>query len=115
MPEPVPTPTALQLVTVAEIAMVTVEEAQSMIAADASQDISNAKWSLTLNQIDEWADLGSDPGDIKRIDSIEFFEGASGKGRLDFRNTLRQRYGLCPLRTENPAQSSLNVRSLKWF
>jgi hypothetical protein len=115
MPEPVPTPTALQIVTVAEIAMVTVDEVRTMIAADDDQDISDAKWSLTLVQIDEWGDIGSDPGDIKKIDTIEFFEGVTGEGRLDFRNTLRLRYGLCALITENPAESNLSVRSLRWF
>lgn len=114
MPIPSPEPTAAQIVTVAEIAMVSVEEATTFVSADSDQDVADAKWARTLADITNWADLGSDLGDTKRVDSIEFFEGAVAEGRLSFRNTLRQRYGLGPLLSETTGVG-VNIRSLCWF
>lgn len=114
MPTPSPTPSESEILTAAEIAMVSYEYAETMIAADSSQPVADAKWAATLTQISDWADVGSDAGDIKRVDTIEFFEGAAAKARLAFRNTLRLRYGLAPLLSET-AGTGTNPSSLQWF
>ena len=116
MPTPVPTPTAAQIVTVAEIAMVTTDKATSMIAADSDQDISNAKWAATVLDIARWnAGVSTDAGDVKRVDQIEFFEGSNVNARLDLRNNVRLRYGLEFLTSESVAGCGLRVQSLNWF
>ncbi|MEO5859174.1 MAG: hypothetical protein ABIR33_09525 [Pyrinomonadaceae bacterium] len=101
MPEPVPTPTASQIVTVAEIAMVTVALVITAIAADSDQDISDAKWAKTLTDIALWdGGVSTDAGDVKRVDVIEFFEGSNVNARLNIRNRIRARYGFDLLTTD---------------
>ena len=114
MPEPVPAPTPAQIVTLADIVMETTDSVTTAVAADSDQDISNAKWAQTLTDIARWTDeLSTGGGEIKRVGQIEFFEGGSNESRLDFRNTIRRRYGYSDLLTE---QGSLTeVSSLKWF
>jgi hypothetical protein len=116
MPTPVPTPTAAQIVTVAEIAMVSTDAAASMVTADSTQEISDAKWSATLLDIASWTGgVGRDAGDVKRVDQIEFFEGAAANARLDIRNAVRMRYGLSFISSEAANAANVNVSSLKWF
>jgi hypothetical protein len=115
MPTPIPTPTAAQIVTVAEIMMVSTSKAESLIAADSGQDISDAKWAATLTDITRWATIGSDAGDVKRVDQIEFFEGSAANARLDLRNALRIRYGLPILTSEASAGIGVEMKSLCWF
>lgn len=118
MPTPVPTPTAAQLVTVAEIMMISVDDARSRIAADSDQDISDAKWAATLTDIASWTTGGvsTDAGDVKRVDQIEFFQGSNVSTRLDLRNRVRFRYGL-PFVTSEEAGGGAGVimASLEWF
>jgi hypothetical protein len=102
MPEPVPTPTAEEIVTVAEIAMLASAAAAAMIAADEDQGISDAKWARTLEDIDLWPDIRDEAGDIKKVGPIEFFEGTGGMTRLSFRNMIRVRYGQTVLTSETP-------------
>lgn len=114
MPTPEPNPTAAQLVTVAEIMSVSVDEARSLIAADSEQEISDAKWAKTIEDLAAWPGIKNASRKIKRVDDIEFFEGGAGDQRLAFRNDLRARYGLGALATEvgnvcGPASS------LEWF
>lgn len=114
MPEPVPTPTPEQIVTLADIVMETTDSVTSAIAADSSQDISDAKWAQTQADIVRWnADIYEDGGDVKKVGSIEFFEGAGISSRLDFRNTIRRRYGYPDLTTEKG--SLTEISSLRWF
>jgi hypothetical protein len=116
MPEPVPAPTTEQLVIIAEIAMVSVDEASGMVASDTDQDVSSAKWARTLTDIDRWDSIRNEGGDIKRIGNIEFFEGTSDETRLEFRNLIRGRYGLDLLTTEVEASfNSFAASSLQWF
>jgi hypothetical protein len=114
MPTPIPDPTPAQIVTLSDIVMETTDSVTTAIAADTDQEISNAKWGLTLSDITRWNDdLADDGGDIKRVGSIEFFQGASISSRLDFRNAIRRRYGYPELLSE---KGSLNeVSSLRWF
>lgn len=115
MPTPDPTPTAAQIVIVAEIAMVTVEFASSMISAHADADIVDAQWAATLADIARWAEgIGTDTGDVKRVDQIEFFEKSNVAARLDIRNSIRLRYGLPYLSAES-AGLSVDMASLQWF
>jgi hypothetical protein len=113
MAEPVPEPTATQLVTVAEIMMVDADEVLDLVSAD-SQLISNAKWALTLADITTWTSLVDEANDVKRVGSIEFFENNIGVSRLAFRNKLRQRYGLDLLMVETGSFLTA-VTSLEWF
>lgn len=116
MPEPVPAPTAPQIVTVAEIAMVSVDEVQTMISANASQDIVDAQWAATLLDIASWTTggIGRDAGDVKRVDQIEFFEGGASNARLEIRNAVRMRYGLPRLEDES-AVNAVPISSLNWI
>lgn len=117
MPIPVPTPTAAQIVAVAEIMMVSTEKATQLISADSQQDIADAKWASTLNDLAAWSGgIGTDAGDLKRVDQIEFFEGSALNARLDLRNRLRLRYGLELISSEQAAAGSgTNMKSLQWF
>jgi hypothetical protein len=116
MPTPVPAPTPAQIVTVAEIAMVSTDVASAMIAADLTQEISDAKWAATLLDISSWTGgVGRDAGDVKRVDTIEFFEGSNVNARLDLRNAVRLRYGLDFLSSESSAACGVAIESLRWF
>lgn len=115
MPEPVPAPTAEELVIVAEVAMLPYSDVESMVSADSDQDVSDAKWARTLEDIDTWTDVRDEAGDIKRVGSIEFFEGIGT--RLDFRNRIRSRYGQTLLISERErvGLTAFDVSSLPWF
>jgi hypothetical protein len=113
MAEPVPEPTAAQLVTVAEIMMEDADEVLDLVSQD-SQAISNAKWALTLADITTWTSLVDEANDVKRVGSIEFFENNIEISRLAFRNKVRLRYGLDALPTET-GQFLTAVTSLEWF
>lgn len=117
MPTPSPEPTPAQIVTVAEIAMVTVDEVVTMIAANSSQDIVDAQWAATLLDIASWTTggVGRDAGDVKRIDQIEFFESGASNARLEIRNAVRMRYGLPFMTSEEASQSSVTLASLNWI
>ena len=113
MPEPVPEPTAAQIVTVSDIVMETTDSVTTAVAADSSQDISNAKWAATLLNITTWNEgLWDDGGNVKKVGSIEFFEPGSASTRLDFRNMIRRRYGYSELLSE---QNAFVISSLRWF
>jgi hypothetical protein len=99
--EPVPAPTSTEIVTVAEITQLPVAVVLAMVSADEDQDISNAKWARTLEDIDLWPEIRDEAGDIKRVGSIEFFEGANIDTRLGFRNMIRTRYGQVILLSES--------------
>lgn len=116
MPEPVPAPTAAQIVTVAEIAMVSTDEVVTMISANSSQDIVDAQWAATLLDIASWTTggVGRDAGDVKRVDQIEFFESGAVNARLEIRNAVRMRYGLPRLESESSA-SAVTLASLNWI
>ena len=114
MPTPVPAPTAPQIVAVADIVMKDTDSVVSAISADSDQDISNAKWAQTLVDIETWdEEVRDDGGNVKKVGSIEFFENAGITSRLDFRNTIRRRYGYPLLATE--AAGLTEISSLQWF
>ncbi len=116
MATPTPTPTAAQMVTFAEIAMIPADDVLALISAGSDQDLINAKWAASLTDIAAWSSVGTDAGDIKRIDTIEFFEGAATNARLDLRNRLRARYGLPLLLDESGnLAGAAEITSLKWF
>ena len=114
MAEPTPTPTADQLVTVAEIMMISADEVLALVSVDA-QSISDAKWSRTLTDITTWAGIVDEFNDIKRVGSIEFFEKNIVTSRTNFRNKLRLRYGLTALATEEASSEMEGMSSLRWF
>lgn len=107
-PDPAPTPA--QLVTLAEIVMEAVGDAESMVKGESTQAIADAKWARTLTDIEAWADLADDIGDVKKLGSIEFFENKTVAGRLEFRNKIRRRYGYPELST-----GELAIASGTWF
>jgi len=92
MPIPDPTPTASQLATLSEIVMLSDDETLEMVSSPDDQDISDAKWALTLTDIGNWTTIRDDAGDVKKVGEIEFFDKA-GNTRLNFRNNIRRRYG----------------------
>jgi hypothetical protein len=110
---PTPTPTAAQIVTVAEIVMLSTDEVETMITGESDQDIADAKWALTLADIATWAGLVDEANDIKRVGSIEFFENNIGTSRLAFRNKIRLRYGYEVLLTEGVGSYAIAIGS--WF
>jgi hypothetical protein len=122
MPQPVPTPLVDELITVAEICLVTYDEAVVMVAADSQQEVSNAKWAATLEDLALWPALRFETGDVKKVGSIEFFEEAASSGRLDFRNSIRARYNQ-PLLTSETSETtssgsslaSAGISSQQWF
>lgn len=116
MPQPVPMPFALEIATVADMTMLTTDEVTSMVAADSDQDISDAKWELTLADIDTWnASFAAGKRQTKKVGPIEFFED-SEYSELDFRNRIRSRYGQELLTSvRGTAESGLVASSLAWF
>jgi hypothetical protein len=99
MPEPIPTPTAAEIESVVDITMLSTAAVTAMIAAY-DQDIADAKWAATLEDIALWPDIRDEAGDIKKVGSIEFFEASSWNTRLGFRNRIRARYGQALLLSE---------------
>lgn len=116
MPTPSPAPTPAEIVTVAEIAMVSYDDAETMISADSVQAVSDAKWAKTLLDIGTWeGGVDRDAGDVKRVDQIEFFEGGAANARLEIRNAVRMRYGLPWMSSEAAEQSGVTLASLNWI
>lgn len=96
--------------------MLSVDEVATMIAADSDQDISDAKWALTLSDITAWdAGIRNSAGKIKKVGSIEFFEGAVPKTRLDFRNMVRSRYGQSYLFYEGEGEGCDLISTQQYF
>lgn len=96
--------------------MLSVDEVSTMIAADSDQDIVNAQWALTLADITAWdAGIRDEAGDIKKVGSIEFFEGIAPKTRLDFRNMVRVRYGQTVLFYEGQDDAQELVSTQQYF
>lgn len=121
MPQPTlpSSPTAEQLVIVSEITLLDYDTVATMVAADSSLDVSNAKWALTVADIAAWPAIKEETGDVKRVGTIEFFEAAASSPRLDFRNKVRARYNQPLLTTERPQQdtqvSLYGIASQEWF
>lgn len=105
MAQPVPYPTAAQIEIVVEITRLSTAAVTTMIAAY-DQDIADAKWARTLEDINLWLPIRDEAGDVKKIGPIEFFDGASITTRLEFRNRVRTRYGQLALLSEVPQSSS---------
>jgi hypothetical protein len=97
MPEPVPTPTAAQIVDLSDILSLSITATSEAVAADESQEISNAKWAKTLADLTTYATLYGDAGDIKRVGTIEFFENKAQVQLLRIINGIRRRYGVTEL------------------
>ena len=100
MPEPVPSPTPAEIETVAEMTLLSTDVVTAMVA-NYEQEIADAKWALTLDDILDWDSLRNKKGDIKKVGSIEFFEGGHGGLRLRMMNRVRARYGYQALINEN--------------
>lgn len=116
MPTPSPAPTAEEIVIVSEITMLSVDTVSEMVASDSSQNISDAKWSLTLADIAIWnAGLGTKSGKLKKVGSIEFFEGKDADYRLLFRNNIRRRYGYDDLVSETNGVMGILQTTLDYF
>jgi hypothetical protein len=114
MPTPVPTPTPAQIVTLADIVMESTESVTTAVAAGSDQNISNAKWAQTLADIAAWGTkFTSGKRQLKRAGNVEFYQGSFENGRLEFRNTIRRRYGYSDLITENNGLTEIS--SLQWF
>jgi len=114
MPTPSPAPTPGEIVIVAEIMMVTPDVATQAIESDSTQNVSDAKWALTLDDVGKWDNIKNESGDVKKVGSIEFFENKNFSTRLDFRNNLRARYGLYLLRSEYDSANNNIVSTLRW-
>ena len=97
---PDPVPTADQIETVAEITMLPTATVTLMISAY-EQEVADAKWARTLEDIERWSAIRDETGDIKRVGDIEFFEGTGVVTRLGFRNLIRLRYGQPVLLSES--------------
>jgi hypothetical protein len=114
MPVPVPTPAVDEVQIVSEIVLETYETTESAIDGQSTQAIADAKWALTLDDVDAWAAIETETGDVKRVGEIEFFQGTAPETRLDFRNKVRQRYGFSALTSER-VPAGVEVASLPWF
>jgi hypothetical protein len=113
MATPSPEPTTAELVLLAEILQEPADTVLDLVSADA-QDISDAKWALTLTDLDSWPAIRDEANDIKKVGSIEFFEGVAGQIRLNFINNVRRRYGLDVLISEAYGVQAA-MTSLNWF
>lgn len=111
---PSPTPTEAEIVEAAEIMLTSYDTAYSAIYGETVQAVANAKWAKVLEYIAAWPAVRDEANDIKRVGSIEFFEGTSGTVRLSFRNTLRALYGLDPLASEISGTQAA-FTSVNWF
>jgi hypothetical protein len=114
MPEPSPTPTPAQLVTLADIVMEDTDSVTTAVASDSDQDISDAKWAQTLLDIASWGttyQTGKRP--LKRAGNVEFYQTSVAESRLEFRKTIRRRYGYSDLVSE--AAGLTEISSLQWF
>lgn len=110
MPIPVPNPSPGELATLSEIVMLSDDETLQMVSSPTDQEISNAKWEATQNQMETWEAVKGDSGDIKKVGPIEFFDKAENT-RLNFRNDIRRRYKIDILldesgNTVSPSSSS---------
>ncbi len=100
MPIPSPAPTPEELATLSEIVMLSDDETLEMVSSPGDQDISDAKWALTLTDIGNWSTVRDDAGDVKKLGPIEFID-KTNQTRLNFRNKIRHdRYGLEALSDE---------------
>lgn len=115
MPTPSPTPTDDELRIAAEIMMVDIEDVLDIVSSNSTQGFSDVNWAATLNDIDSWDSIKGESGDIKRVGSIEFFEGKNISTRLDFRNMIRSRYGLDVLFYEGQGDAVPLTSTLRWF
>jgi hypothetical protein len=120
MPQPVPTPTPAELVLVSEITLLDYDTVETMVAAPATQAVADAKWARTLLDIADWPNIEKETGDIKKVGSIEFFEAAAARPRLDARNRIRARYDQPLLTTETPSEAGSSmllygISSQNWF
>lgn len=107
MATPNPEPTAEQLEIVAEIMLVPVTSVLALVS-NYEQEFADIKWTRTIADIAKWPALAR-KANLKKIGSLEFFDGTADTAVLNFRNTLRQRYGLPFLGdegqvAENPVQ-----------
>ena len=93
MPEPVPTPSAAQIVSVAAITGLSTDTVSVMIASPIDQDIANATWTLALKYANLWDAAAEDAGDVKKVGEIEFFENKSGDFQLDLKTKILNLYG----------------------
>lgn len=123
MPTPIPTPTAEELVMMADIIIEPSDGLLELVSADSGQDISNAKWDATLLDMSSYTTLdgvASKGMRIKKVGAIEFQDTGNvnySSARLDIRNRIRIRYGLSPLLNESGAvaDSCALIQSLEWF
>ena len=92
MSTPNPEPTVEQLEIVAEILLVPVTSVLGLVS-NYEQEFADIKWTRTIADIAKWPALAR-KANLKKIGSLEFFEGVADTAVLNFRNTLRQRYGL---------------------
>ena len=90
MPEPVPTPEAAEIESVVDMTMLSTAAVTAMIA-NYDQEIADAKWARTLEDVEAWDALKNKKWNIKRVGSIEFFEGDGLLLKLI--NRIRARYG----------------------
>lgn len=100
---PNPTPTAPQLVTLADILALTIDESLAAVSSETDQDMANAKWLATITDLKLWPEL-IDPSQsaVTRLGDMEFQQKDRDErdtALLNFRNKVRRRYGLTPLAT----------------
>jgi hypothetical protein len=117
MAVPVPAPTAVDVVSFSEIALVAAATVTDLVSADSDQEVATEKWLRTLDDIDVWdGGTGTKQTKLKKLGDMEFFEGKAEDARLDLRNRVRTRYGLPPITSETVVQSALTeFASLEWF
>lgn len=110
---PNPVPTAPQLVAVADIMALSTSQALDAVSSETEQDMADAKWKATVSDLVLWPKL-IDPSKspLTRLGDMEFQERDRDErdtAVLEFRNKVRRRYGLEPLRT------AWAISSGSWF
>jgi hypothetical protein len=91
MAEPIPAPTAEEIEGIVDMTMLSTAAVTAMLSAYDDQDVANVKWSRTLQDFADWDALKNKKWNIRRVGSIEFFEGDSVLLKLI--NRVRSRYG----------------------
>lgn len=113
MPEPVPTPTAAQILDLSLIIRESYDDTATAINADSVQAVSNAKWAKALTSITAWnLQYALGKQQKKKVGPIEWYAGTVSTP-LDFVNSLRLMYGFEALTTLST--QLLEISSLEWF
>lgn len=112
MPTPSPTPTAAEKAKLRPILdLDSHAEVLALVSDFDTQAEADAEWALTLADLTAYDALYSDSGDVKKVGSIEFFEGKTDPQTLKIVNRIRKRYGVVEIATLLPTVDLVSTLS----